>query len=155
MYGFASNYIFGEDEKLLPISPEDSLFLKQCQTIESLYEKESCIIIGRCADFILKDKSDIIKVFVYSSDKQFKVERKVKLENLTEKEAVEKIKSVDKQRADYYNHFTSLNWGDKENYDICLDTSRLGVEQTIDIIENYVKKYIKEKGVKNNGKQTK
>lgn len=154
-YGFASNYIFGEDEKLLPISPEDSLFLKQCQTIESLYEKESCIIIGRCADFILKDKSDIIKVFVYSSDKQFKVERKVKLESLTEKEAVEKIKSVDKQRADYYNHFTSLNWGDKENYDICLDTSRLGVEQTIDIIENYVKKYIKEKGVKNNGKQTK
>jgi cytidylate kinase len=67
---------------------------------------------------------------------------------LSESEAREKIKVVDKQRADYYNHFTSLEWGRKENYDLCLDTSTLGVEQAIAIIENYVKKFIKNKGLK-------
>ncbi|MDE7087360.1 MAG: cytidylate kinase family protein, partial [Clostridia bacterium] len=143
-YGFASNYVFENDEKLMPISPEDSLFLKQCSTIENLYESESCIIIGRCADFILKDRPNVIKIFVYSSDMQFKIDRKVKLENCTEKEATEKIKTVDRQRADYYKHFTSRNWGNKENYDLCLDTSRIGIERSIDIVENYVRQIIKE-----------
>ncbi|MBD5092554.1 MAG: cytidylate kinase-like family protein, partial [Clostridiales bacterium] len=137
-YGFASNYVF-EDEKLLPISPEDSLFLKQCNTIENLYATESCIIVGRCADFILKDKPNVIRIFVYASDAQFKIDRKVELENCTEKEVIEKLKTIDKQRADYYKHFTSQNWGDKENYDLCLDTSKVGVEQSIDVIEKYVK----------------
>lgn len=146
-YGFASNYVFNKDEKLSPVSPEDSLFLKQCKTIENLYESENCIIIGRCADFILKDKPNVIKIFVYSSDMQFKIDRKVKFENCTEKDAIEKIKTIDKQRADYYNHFTSLNWGDKQNYDICLDTSRIGVEQSINIIENSVKS-LKKKDIK-------
>ena len=143
-YGFASNYVF-ENEKLLPISPEDSLFLKQCNTIENLYETENCIVVGRCADFILKDRPNVIKIFVYASDTQFKIDRKVKHDNCTEKEAIEKIKTIDKQRADYYKHFTSRNWGDKENYDLCLDTSEIGVEQSIDIIEKYVKDFIKEK----------
>ncbi|MDE6074886.1 MAG: cytidylate kinase family protein, partial [Clostridia bacterium] len=146
-YGFASNYVFGDGEKLMPISPDDSLFLKQCSTIENLYESESCIIIGRCADFILKDKPNVIKIFVYSSDMQFKIDRKVKFENCTEKEASEKIKTVDKQRADYYKHFTSLNWGNKENFDLCLDTSRIGVERSIDIVENYVRQIIEEKEI--------
>ena len=141
-YGFASNYVF-EDEKLLPISPEDSLFLKQCNTIENLYATESCIIVGRCADFILKNKPNVIRIFVYASDAQFKIDRKVELENCTEKEALEKLKAIDKQRADYYKHFTSQNWGDKENYDLCLDTSKVGVEQSIDVIEKYVKDLLK------------
>lgn len=150
-YGFASNYVFSED-KLLPISAEDSLFLKQCKTIEEICEKENCIIVGRCADYILKDKLNVIKIFVYSSNMQFKVDRKVKFENCTEAEAVEKIKNIDKERSEYYKHFTSSDWGNKSNYDLCLDTSCLGVETSIDIIENYVKKYLKDKGIKLNGK---
>ncbi len=146
-YGFATNYVFSKDrDNVLPISPEDSLFLKQCQTIENLYESESCIIVGRCADFILKNRPNVIKVFVYSSDMQFKIDRKVKYENCTEEEAKEKIKLIDKQRSDYYNHFTSQKWGDKENFDLCVDTSSLGVEEAINIIENYVKKYLDKKG---------
>ncbi len=123
-YGFASNYVFGDGE-VLPISPEDSLFLKQCKSIENLYESESCLIIGRCADFILKDRPNVIKIFIFSSDMQFKIDRKVKLENLSEEEVREKINTIDKQRADYYNHFTAASWGDKANYDLCIDTGAL------------------------------
>ncbi len=72
-YGFASNYVFANNNQPLPISPEDSLFLKQCHTIENLYENENCIIIGRCADFILKDRPNVIKIFIYSSDLEFKI----------------------------------------------------------------------------------
>ncbi len=148
-YGFATSYVFSKNkDKVMPISPEDSLFLKQCNTIENLQETESCIIVGRCADFILKEKPNVIKIFVYASDMQFKIDRKVKFDNCTEKEAKEKIIKVDKQRADYYNHFTSNVWGDKQNYDLCLDISKLGVDASIDIIENYVKSYLKGKGIK-------
>lgn len=147
-YGFAGNYVFGEKDRVSPVSPEDGLFLKQCKTIENIYKNENSIIIGRCADFILKDKPNVIKIFVYSSDLQFKIDRKVKFENYTDVEAKEQIKKTDKQRADYYNHYTSENWGDKGNYNLCLDTSVLGVENTIDIIENYVKKYLKVKSHK-------
>jgi cytidylate kinase len=151
-YGFANNYVFGKNGEVLPISPQDNLFLKQCKTIENLYDSESCIIIGRCADFILKDKPNVIKVFVYSSSLDFKIDRKVKFENLSETEAREKIKTIDKQRSDYYNHFTSLTWGAKENYNICIDTSILGVDVVINVIEDYVRKNILKKNAKKSNK---
>lgn len=70
----------------------------------------------------------------------FKVNRKTKYENLNKVIAEKKIKQMDKQRAEYYKHFTSQTWGDKENYDLCIDTSRLGVDETIGMLENYVRK---------------
>ncbi len=141
-YGFATNYVFSKQQsEVLPISPEDSLFLKQSKIIEDLYNSESCVLIGRCADFILKDKPNVIKIFVYSSDLKFKIDRKVKFENCSEEEAKNNIIKTDKERADYYKHFTSQTWGDKSNYDICIDTSKLGVEKSVDLLENYIKAY--------------
>ena len=143
-YGFATNYVFSMDKnEVLTISADDSLFLKQARVIEELYEKESAVIIGRCSDFILKDKKNVLSIFIYSSDVEFKIKRKTELENLSKKEATKKIKKMDKQRSDYYEHFTSKKWGDKSNYDICIDTSKIGVDQTIDILECYFKEKIK------------
>lgn len=142
-YSFATNYVFSKDNKVSPISAEDNLFLKQAKVIEDIYNSgESSIMIGRCSDYILKDKKNVIKVFIYSSDMEFKVNRKVKFENLNESTAEKKIKQVDKQRAEYYKRFTTQNWGDINNYDLCIDTSKIGVEQAIDILENYVNKRI-------------
>lgn len=137
-YSFATNYVPSKGENN-PISAEDNLFLKQAKVIEELYEKENCIIIGRCSDFILEDKSNVIKVFIYASDINFKINRKKEFEGLTEKQAMKKINKIDKERSNYYNHFTGRVWGDKNNYDILLDTSKLGVEKTIDILESYVR----------------
>lgn len=142
-YSFATNYVFSKDNEVLPVSAEDNLFLKQAKVIEDLYVKESLVIIGRCSDYILKDKQNVIKVFIYSSDMKFKVNRKVKFEGLNSLNAEKKISQVDKQRAEYYKHFTNQTWGYKNNYDLCIDTSKIGVDKTIDILEDYIRKIIK------------
>ncbi len=143
-YGFATNYVFSNNNELSPISAEDNLFLKQAKVIEDLYNSgDSSVIIGRCSDYILKDNQNVIKVFIYSSDMDFKVNRKIKFENLNTTIAKKKIKEIDKQRSEYYKHFTNQNWGDRNNYDLCIDTSKLGVIQTIDILENYIRKRVK------------
>ena len=143
-YGFATNYVFSNNDEVSPISADDNLFLKQARVIEDLYNNgESSIIVGRCSDYILKDKANVIKLFIYSSDMDFKVNRKIKYEGLNKTTAEKKIKQMDKQRAEYYKHFTSQEWGDRNNYDLCIDTSKIGVEATIDIIENYIRKRVK------------
>lgn len=143
-YGFATNYVFTKNNEVSPISAEDNLFLKQAKVIEDLYNTgESSIMIGRCSDYILKDKKNVIKLFIYSSDMDFKVNRKKKFENLNDASAKKKIKQIDKQRAEYYKHFTTQKWGDRDNYDLCIDTSKLGVEGTIDVLESYISKRVK------------
>ena len=141
-YGFATNYVFSKDN-LSAISAEDDLFLKQARVIEELYDNEDCVIIGRCSDFILKDKPNVINVFISSSDVDFKIKRKIELEKILEKDAIKKIERIDKERSNYYKHYTNQEWGDKRNYEICLDTSRIGVDECIDLLENYIKTRIK------------
>ncbi len=138
-YSFATNYVF-KDGSNNPISAEDNLFLKQARIIEDIAQREDSIIIGRCSDFILKSRKHVINVFIYSSDDKFKINRKVEFDNLSEKEAIKKINKINKQRSDYYEKFTSQKWGDKKNYDLCIDTSKVGIDGAIDIIENLFKK---------------
>lgn len=139
-YGFATNYVFSKNSKdVMPVSADDNLFLKQAKVIEELYENENCIIVGRCSDYILKDKPNVIKLFIYSTDMQFKINRKIKYGNLKPEDAEKIIKQTDKQRADYYKHFTSQTWGDKNNYEFVIDTSSVGVVETINILERYIK----------------
>lgn len=143
-YSFATNYVFEKNKEVSPISAEDNLFLKQAKVIEDIYDsKENAIIIGRCSDYILKEKQNVIKIFVYSSNMEFKINRKVEFEKLNAKEAEKKMKKIDKERAEYYKHFTNQTWGDRNNYDICVDTSKLGIEKTIDVIEDYIHKRMK------------
>lgn len=73
----------------------------------------------------------------------FKINRKIKFENLNADTAEKKIKQVDRERAEYYKHFTTQTWGNRDNYDLCIDTSKLGVVQTIDMLEDYIRKRIK------------
>lgn len=144
-YTLATNSAFTNDKELSSISTEDKLFLKQAKVIEDLYEKESSIIIGRCSDYILRGKPNVFSIFIYSSDMDFKINRKKELEKITKKEALKKIEKIDKERSEYYKHFTSQIWGDKNNYDLCIDTSKLGVEETIDLLEQYIKSHFKKK----------
>lgn len=145
-YGFATNYVFLNNNEVSPISADDNLFLKQAKVIEDLYNNtESSIIVGRCSDYILKDKTNVIKLFIYSSDMDFKINRKMKYEDLDKEKAIKKIEKTDKQRAEYYKHFTSQTWGDRDNYDLCIDTSKLGIEETVDILESYIRKRVESK----------
>ena len=111
----------------------DELFIEESKMIKQVANKESCVIIGRCADFILKDQKNVIKVFVYS-DMNNKINRATKIYGLDESKAQKEIKRIDKLRANHYKHYTEKDWNSYDNYDICINSDLLGVEKSADLI---------------------
>ena len=110
-------------------------------TIIDIANNESCVILGRNANNVLKNHQSVINIFIYASDLDFKVKRKMESENLSYNEALKKLKYVDKQRKKYYEYSNPNHiWGDKKEYDICIDSSKFGIEQTIDLIVSICKK---------------
>ena len=127
------------------IGPEDrdftsdqNLFNYSAQVIRELAEKEPAIIVGRCADYILKDKPDVIKVFVYC-DMETAIRNVIDVYGVSEKEAVKIIEKTDKQRGEYYRHYTGHDWENAKNYNLCLDTSHMSYEKCMEIIKAYIK----------------
>lgn len=116
---------------------EENLFNIQAKIIRDLAQKESCIIIGRAADFILKDRDDVISVFVHAPE-DFLVEQASKKLSMSDKELEKYIAKIDKERAEYYKHHTGRDWTDARNYDLCLDSSKLGFEKCVEEIKAYM-----------------
>ena len=136
-----SGYYFG-------MNNSDELFIKESELIKEIANKESCVIIGRCADFILKDNSNIIKVFVYSNMED-EVKRATKFYGLDEKNAKKEIKRINKLRASHYKYYTEKEWKDNSNYDICINSDALGVEKSAELIYDLIEEKIntKEKAI--------
>ena len=130
-----SSSYFGATTSHQPILVQ--LFLAQFNAIKSLEGKESCVIIGRCADDVLKHYPHKLRVFV-CADHNKRVERVMKRHDCSSKEAEKLIKKTDKSRARYYNYFASGTWGDARNYDLCVNSSVLGVEGTVNAIIAFV-----------------
>lgn len=120
---------------------DDKLFIAETKVIKEITKKESCVIIGRCADYILRDFPNLVKIFIYSSDED-KINRAIKYYNLDEKEALDKINKENKLRAKHYKYYTNQEWGKSENYDLTINSDYLGTEETAEMISNIVlKKY--------------
>ncbi len=115
---------------------DENLFNYQAKIIRELAEKESCIIVGRCADFVLKDFKNVIDVFVWAPMSDC-IKNVMALEPLNEKEAEKQIKKIDKHRSDYYRHYTGRTWDDYQNYSLCLNSSRMGFEKTAEYIKAF------------------
>ena len=130
-YAFARRDITGK-------SVEDLVYETQRKVILELTEKESCVIIGRNADFILKDRDDVLNVFIYG-DLPEKVERICRLYHVSEQEAVRMMTDIDKRRMTNYNFYTEQKWGKASNYTVCLNSSRIGYERCEEIIVGCVK----------------
>lgn len=140
-YTFAMS-LYSQDsiDTLSEIPSNEKLFIEQAKIIEELAEKEDCIIIGRCSNVILRNKPEVLNIFVYSSELDFKVKRKLKYGNFeSELEVIKTIERVDKERETYYNYFTKENWGDRKYYDLMIDTSKIGVDNTVELIKEYLK----------------
>ena len=133
-YAFASGGVPGVMNGL---STADFLWNIQCNVILQLAEKGPCVIVGRNADYILKDRSDCLHAFIHA-DKQFRSERIVRLYGESEKSPEARLNEKDKRRRINYQHYTGRTWGDSHNYDICLCSSRLGVEACADMIVELV-----------------
>ena len=114
-------------------SVEDMVYEAQRKVILELAEIESCVIIGRNADFILKDRNDVLNVFIYG-DMPEKIQRIMGLYNVEEKEAVKMIADIDKRRMTNYNFYTDQKWGKASNYTLCLNSSQLGYDRCEAII---------------------
>ena len=110
----------------------------QFEAMRDIAEKGNCIFVGRCADYILRDHDDLISVFILGDmDERLKcLERR---QGLDEVEARKKIKEVDKDRSSFYRYYSDHTWGDAQNYDMCINSSKLGVEGTVQVILDYIK----------------
>lgn len=121
------------------LSNDDTLFLEESKAIKEVAKEGSCIIIGRCADYILQEKENLYKIFLYSDDKH-KVERAVKYYGLEEKTAEKEIAKINKQREKHYNYYTNQKWRDVCNYDISINVDMLGAEETAELLKEIILK---------------
>ena len=139
LFRIASNVFDGQ---VIPPDKDDfisneNLFRYQAKIIRGLADEESCVIIGRCADFVLKDYDNVLSVFVHAP-RDFCMEQAAKKHSMSEKELEKLIARTDKARADYYKYHTGREWTDARNYDLCLDSSKLGFERCVEEIKAYI-----------------
>lgn len=110
----------------------------QRETIQKIANEEDCVIVGRCADYILRDQPGLIRIFICATYED-RVQHVMQRDNITEKEAKKRIKEMEKSRAAYYNFNTDQKWGDASNYDLCINTSQFGFEKTAELIIEFIK----------------
>ena len=113
------------------------IFLAQFDAIRRIAEEGPCVIVGRCADYVLRENPDAVSVFV-KADMASKVDRAVKYYGIEADKAEDSIRKADKQRASYYNYYATATWGDVDNYDLVVDTGVLGVEGAVELIAKFL-----------------
>lgn len=113
------------------------VFLAQFHTIQKIAEKESCIFIGRCADYALAENPNLLRIFIHAPLRD-RISRIAKIHDLSEKQAKELIQKTDKKRASYYNYYSNGKWGDAANYDLSINSSVLGIDGTIDALYDFI-----------------
>ncbi|PNV61058.1 cytidylate kinase-like family protein [Clostridium sp. chh4-2] len=116
----------------------DNLFRFQSAVIKRLAAEESCVIIGRCAEYVLEDMEGLVRVFLYA-DLEQRIARITEKELYAPKDVLKNIKRIDKERRDYHRYYTGRSWEDFDNYDIIINTSKIGIDGTVDTIKNYLK----------------
>lgn len=131
------------DGKVIPPGHKDfvsakNLFNWQAEVIKRLAKSETCVIIGRAADFVLKDYPNVVSVFVHASP-EFNLARAMERNSMTTAEMEKFIASTDKYRSDFYKHYTGREWTDARNYDLCLNSGKLGLEKCVEEIKAYIK----------------
>ena len=129
---FNNGYYYG-------LNNSDELFIKESELIKEIANKESCVIIGRCADFILKDRKNVLKVFV-SSSMDDKIKRATSFYGLDKSKAEKEINRINKLRANHYKYYTEKEWNNPSNYDICINSDAIGIEEAVELISNLATK---------------
>ena len=143
--GFSESYIRDAGEyapggylsllsnRAFALTNEDVLWELQYQVITGLAEKGPCVIVGRCADYILRDTADCLKVFIHA-DMDFRAKRIVEVYGEREQSPEQRLKDKDKRRAAYHRFYTNMKWGHAQNYHICLDSGKLGIDACVKIL---------------------
>ncbi len=133
LYSFGSGFSAMGD---LPVN--DRLYILQHKIIKEIAEKESCVIVGRCADYVLRDNPNCVNVFIYAN-MEFRKREAVKKHGIDEERAEHIITKTDKSRANYYSFYSGQKWGMAENYDLCINSAKLSEDSIVDLIIEYMK----------------
>jgi len=121
----------------LPLN--DKVFLIQSEMIRKVADKGPCVIVGRCADYVLREKENCLNVYIYS-DLDDRVARATTYYGLSPERAREQMQKMDKKRASYYNFYTNLKWGRAENYDLSLNSAKVGIDGCVDVIRAFAER---------------
>ena len=140
MYTFSFGHVAAAAFTDMPLGQK--VFLAQFETIKSLAEEGPCIFIGRCADEALIDRKDVLNIFIHASE-EFRISRVRSYPEYNEKEQNGKritdfMAKIDRQRQSYYNYYSSGKWGRAENYDLCIDSSLLGIDGTVHLLTQLI-----------------
>ena len=122
----------------------DKLFILQSEVIKEYAAKGSCVIIGRCADYVLKDAHDVFRLFIYGDLEHRQARIKERHPEIKDSQVIDVINKTDKRRASYYNFYTGNKWGKYDNYDMTVNSSTFGIDETARIIAAAVKKLIED-----------
>ncbi len=134
-------YSFGYNSSAfvdMPISQK--VFLAQFDTIKKVAEEGPCVIVGRCADYALDGRDNVINLFIYA-DEDFKIKRVMDIYDLDESKARDMINKKDKQRQSYYNYYTNRKWGKADTYDLCINSAVLGIDGSVKLIKQFVEDF--------------
>lgn len=132
------NYSIASDGRINTEMPlNNKLFLAQFETIKKIAAEGVCVIVGRCADYVLRDDPNVINFFVTGNlaDKKKRILERYDIEK---GKAEDFIKKTDKRRASYYNYYTDMKWGEAKNYDLCINSSKTGIDGAVDVMKAYV-----------------
>ena len=132
LYTYGNGYSTMGD---LPMN--DRLYILQHKIIKEKAEKETFVVVGRCADYILKEYDNVVKVFVYA-DIDARTRRAVERQDIEPSRARQAVAKADKNRANYYSFYSGQKWGQVENYDLCINTTKLSVDQAVKLITDYI-----------------
>ena len=133
-------YVYSETQE----SQRDEIFESEAKVIRDLAEKGNCVIVGRCADYVLRDRPDTLKVYLHASE-DFRTERIMKTENLSREDALQKVRRMDRRRSDNYRYYTRRIWGRAQNYDLTVNTE-IGTEAVQNMIRELLEIKLKEAG---------
>lgn len=121
---------------------QENLFKFQSDAILKAADEGSCVFVGRCADYVLRERTDVVSVFI-SASKRFRIDQIMAKQHIDAPEANKYIKQRESQRASYYNYYTGKKWGSAESYDLCIDSSVLGLQTTEKFIADFIRKRFK------------
>ncbi len=119
------------------LSLDDRIYLAQSDVIRKVAAEGPCVIVGRCADYILKEIGNVINVFIWA-DLDFRVDRAIRIDHMDQNKIEDNILKIDKRRANYYNYHASEKWGRAENYHLSLKSSLIGIDGCVELIKRYV-----------------
>ena len=119
------------------ITMSDQIFLIQSRVVEQAAEKGPCVIVGRCGDYVLEDREDVLKVFI-SGDMVDRKKRAIQYYEVDERDVEASLRKIDRNRKGYYDYYTDKKWGEADSYDICLNTSTFGIDGCVDILRRII-----------------